>query len=114
VIDDDGDGIVFGTGAFDARVEDEPGAIVEGDRCVRSGRSEGLALTELREAELIDGAVFDEEADGDAGAILRVVGGVVGAVGGIGDVASGVDLRCDVVGDRLVFNLLEGDDVGSV
>ncbi len=31
VVDDDGDGIVLGVGALDAGVEDEPGAIVEGD-----------------------------------------------------------------------------------
>ena len=60
--------------------------------------------------------VLDEEADGDAGAVLRVVGGVVGAVGGVevGDASVGVDLVGDVVGDGLVFDLFEGDDVGSV
>ena len=73
-----------------------------------------LCLTVLREAELVDGRALDEEADGDAGAVLRVVGGVVGAVGGVADVAGGVDLGSDIVGDALVFDLFEGDDVGSV
>ena len=115
VVDDDGDGIVLAVGALDAGVEDEPGAVVEGDGVGRSCGGEGLALPELGDAELVDG-VLDEEAYGDAGAILREVGGVVGAVGGVevGDAGVGVDLGGDVGGDGLVLDFFEGDDVGGV
>ena len=115
MVDDDGDGVVLGVGALDASVEDEPRAIVEGDRTGSAGVGEGFVLTELRDGELVDG-VLDEEANGDASAILGVVGGVVGAVGGveIGYACVGVDLVGDVVGDGLVLNFFECDDVGRV